>query len=151
MTKSEHEICVDVWIEEQAKGLAADRLVPLFNQAFRALWQRTERTLGDVTARALADRAFHTGAGGQSLFSMFKVEDSGIRCVGLGHGGAPEDLVVEMRSLLVEFLTVLGNLTAEILTPALHQDLRAVTARSRAPTSRTRATVPPTRPDEENG
>jgi hypothetical protein len=151
MKKSEHEICVDVWIEEQAQGLAADKLVPLFNQALRVLWQRTERILGDVTVRALADRAFHTTAG-QSLFSMFKLEASGIRCVGFGGGGGdPEELVVQMRLLLVEFLTVLGSLTAEILTPALHQDLRAVTAQSRVDTSRGRATVSSKTTDEENG
>ena len=36
------------------------------------------------------------------------------------------ELVEGIRFVLVEFLTVLGNLTAEILTPELHSELSNV-------------------------
>ena len=47
-----------------------------------------------------------------------------------------------MRFLLVEFLTVLGNLTADILTPALHSELTAVTVRPGASKTRRAASTP---------
>ncbi len=37
----------------------------------------------------------------------------------------PEELTGAIRFVLVEFLSVIGHLTAEILTPALHAQLAA--------------------------
>jgi hypothetical protein len=49
------------------------------------------------------------------------------RAAGLEHG----ELAEGMRFVLVEFLTVLGNLTADVLTPALQAELSKVTLEGR--------------------
>jgi hypothetical protein len=149
MTKTEHEMCVDSWIEVQTQGLTPDELTSLFERALQGLWRRTERTLGDVTVRAIADRALHTVADGQAR-PMFRVGEDGIRCLGPGGGSArePDELIEGMRALLVEFLTVLGNLTAEILTPSLHYDLKAVTVRAVSTATASAEALPPSASEE---
>jgi hypothetical protein len=130
MTKSEHEVCVETWIEEQAQGLTAAQLAALFERAIRVLWQRTERTLGDVTLRAIADRVLHAAPAGTPAHTQLRLEPEGVGLT--GNVGTPEELTEVMRFFLVEFLTVLGNLTADILTPALHRELQGVVAGSTA-------------------
>jgi len=67
-----------------------------------------------------------------------------------GGGTATREQLTEgMQFFLVELLTVLGSLTAEILTPALHEALTAVTA-GRAPAARSSSSLSPRRADEEN-
>jgi hypothetical protein len=56
-----------------------------------------------------------------------KIEKAGISFDGFREQGAQhENLAEAVRLVLVEFLTVLGHLTDEILTPALHAELSKV-------------------------
>jgi len=124
--ESDHRACVDAWIERGAKGLPPDRLLLAFEWAFAALWQRAHQTLGDVTLTAIVDRVIHVSAERYPVLSSLKLEAVGLRCGDLHHRASSLDgdqLVQGVRFVLVEFLTVLGNLTAEILTPALHAEL----------------------------
>ena len=143
MRESDHHTCVDVWIEDQACDRPVPQLLALFDCALAAVWQRAHHTLGDVTVRAIMDRVLHTATDHHALLSSLKLEATGIRCEDLGgRVRSGEELTDAMRFLLVEFLTVLGNLTADILTPALHAELRAVTAPSETPKARRAARTP---------
>ncbi len=94
------------------------------------LWKQTLTTLGEVTLTAIAGRVLHNASEQFPLFSSLKVE----RPTGLHFGalreriraGDDSGLREGSRFVLVEFLTVLGNLTAEILTPELHAELSKV-------------------------
>lgn len=130
MTVGPHAACVDAWIERSAKGQAPEALLRLFEAAFGALWGRTKITLGEVTLTAIAERVLYNASEKYPLFSTVQVEPmAGIQCRGLRervgsvHGS---ELLKGIRFVLVEFLTVLGNLTAEILTPELHAELAEV-------------------------
>ncbi|MGD0677131.1 MAG: hypothetical protein ABSC94_17080 [Polyangiaceae bacterium] len=126
MLDEDHSACVSTWMERAAKGLPSDRMVQAFEEAFAALWQRAHRTLGDITLTAIVDRVLYNGAERFPILSTLKVEATGLRCEGLyEHAqGAPTGQLTEaIRFVLLEFLTVLGNLTADILTPALHAEL----------------------------
>ena len=60
------------------------------------------------------------------LLSGLTMEADGLRCGDLETRAAdlgPREVEQAIRFVLVEFLTVLGNLTAEVLTPALHAEL----------------------------
>ena len=125
----DHGGCVDAWMERSAKGLPTDRLIEAFERAFAALWGRAHRTLGDVTLTAIVDRALYTATESHPVLSPLEVDVSGLRFDGLRAGAGTVDrdqLARGIRFVLVEFLTVLGNLTAEILTPSLHAALAAV-------------------------
>jgi hypothetical protein len=125
-----HDACIDAWLKRSAKGLTSDALVELFEAAFGALWTRTVITLGDVTLTAIADRVLFSAAEKFAPFSSLTIDPkSGIQTRGLRERADSmqnSDLVKGIRFVLVELLTVLGNLTAEILTPELHAELSRV-------------------------
>lgn len=121
-----HGACVDAWMQQVAQGLPPDGLVQLLERAFSALWRRAHVTLGEVTLGAIVDRVLYYASEQYPALSSLKLESTGICCEELqkGAGGLRRDQIEEgIRFILVEFLTVLGNLTAEILTPALHAEL----------------------------
>lgn len=121
---------VDAWLKRSAKDASADVMLGLFEAAFETLWTGTKSTLGEVTLTAIAGRVVYNAAERFSLFSSLKVDPaSGIRIDELREQLASlrdSDLREGLRFVLVEFLTVLGNLTAEILTPELHAKLARV-------------------------
>ena len=100
-----------------------------------ALWSRAHLTLGDVTLGAIMDRVLHNAAERFSPFESLKVEPNGIdwrelreRQEALDEG----DLAEGIQFVIVEFLVVVGNLTGEILTPALHSELSKITPKDSA-------------------
>jgi hypothetical protein len=125
----EHGACVASWMEQATNGLPPGRLIQAFERGFAALWGRANRTLADVTLMAILDRVLYVAAEQYPFLSALKVEADGLRCQDLQ--ARADSLVLDqlaqgIRFVLVEFLTVLGNLTAEILTPALHSELLKV-------------------------
>ena len=125
-----HGACVDAWLERSAKNLPPELLLRVFEAALGALWGRTQSTLGEVTLTAIAERVLSRASEKFPLLSALKVEPpEGIQCRELRKGIGviqPTVLLEAIRFVLVEFLTVLGNLTAEILTPELHAELSNV-------------------------
>ncbi|WP_129575938.1 MULTISPECIES: hypothetical protein [Sorangium] len=116
-------------MDRVAQGLPPDRFAHLFERAFSALWRRAHVTLGEVTLGAIVDRVLYYASERYPVLSSLEVNSAGLYCVELQvlAGGLPRDELAEgLRFILVEFLTVLGNLTAEILTPALHAELSKV-------------------------
>jgi len=125
----EHGACVDSWMDQATNGLPAGRLLQAFEQGFAALWGRANRTLADVTLMAILDRVLCVATEQYPFLSALKVEANGLRCQELqarADSVEHDQLAQGVRFVLVEFLTVLGNLTAEILTPALHSELSKV-------------------------
>lgn len=121
---SEHELAVTAWLDRVARGSRAE-IVDAFEHAFTALWRRSHLTLGEVTLTAIVERVLHSASEQYPALATIAVTESGLRCEALRTAAdLSEDLVrTALRFVLVEFLTVLGNLTADILTPALHEAL----------------------------
>jgi hypothetical protein len=128
--RGRHSACVDAWLERSGRDLSPEALVRLFEAALGALWARTKTTLGEVTLTAIAERVLHSASETFPLFSSLEVDPArGIRCGDLRErlSSVPDaELVAGIRFVLVEFLTMLGHLTAEILTPELHSELSSV-------------------------
>jgi len=122
-----HAAYVEAWLAGAAKTLEPAQRVALFERALSALWRRTEVTLGEVTLTAIIDRVLYTASEVHPFLSALKVEPTGICFDGFRELGAQHASLSEaVRLVLVEFLTVLGHLTDEILTPALHAELSKV-------------------------
>lgn len=132
----EHGACVNAWMDRTAKGLPPERLLQVFEQGFATLWGRANRTLGDVTLMAIVDRVLYVATEQYPFLAVLQVEATGLRCQEIRKHvrSLPcDELEKAVRFVLVEFLSVLGNLTAEILTPALHSELLKMTSEQGRP------------------
>ena len=126
---NDHKSCVHGWMDRAARGLPPERLTLAFEQAFAALWRRAQQTLGEVTLAAITDRVLFTAAEQFPDLGSLRIDADGLSCEELrtrARSLEPDDLAEGIRFVLIEFLTVLGNLTGEILTPALHSELSNV-------------------------
>ena len=126
----QHSACVEAWLARSAKGLPAESLLRLLDAALGVLWARTRTTLGEVTLTAISERVLYNAAERFPSFAALKVDpERGILCQKLGEGiGSVRaaELQEGARFVLTEFLTVIGSLTAQILTPELHAALLRV-------------------------
>jgi hypothetical protein len=107
-------------------GQSHRQLVELLARALDALYSSARKTLGDVTLAAIVDRVFYTAAERHAFLSRLTLLGSTVSCAALLDDPEPPDEQVTRAGLqfvLAEFLTVLGNLTAEILTPAFQGEL----------------------------
>lgn len=137
---NDHSACVNAWMERAGRdgsALAPERLVQRFEAGFCALWHRAHLTLADVTLMAITDRVLVNTAERHPHFSVLEVDATGLlRCQELSESasGLPRaELEAGIAFVLVEFLTVLGNLTADILTPPLHAALSQADSPARVP------------------
>jgi hypothetical protein len=115
--------------------LSPDQLLQLFEHAMGALWNRAHPTLGDVTLSAIMDRVLYNASERFSPFERLKVEPTGIDFRGFHEEGNvfdDDELIEGIQFVIVEFLVVIGNLTGEILTPALRSELSKITAKDSA-------------------
>jgi hypothetical protein len=126
--QSEHARAVRAWME-RAAGLPTEALLRAFEAGFAALWRRADRTLGDVTLAAIMDRVLVTAADGYPVLAALDIGPTGIRWQQLRERAGEvhrDELSDGLCFVMIEFLTVLGNLTAEILSSALHAELARV-------------------------
>jgi hypothetical protein len=124
--ENDHCARVDAWMDRAAKEAPSERLLDAFERVFGAMWRRARLTLGDVTIIAILDRVLYTAAERYPSLSSLELDETGLRSEKFRQRAGslqPDDLADGIRFILVEFLTVLGNLTAEVLTPALHSEL----------------------------
>jgi hypothetical protein len=122
----DHLEVVNHWMNQAAKDLSSAQLLGVFEQAMNALCQRAYLTLGDVTLTAIVDRVLYNAAEKFPLFEALEQGARGVSCDRLRNRSFSEnetDLTEGIRFVLVEFLVVVGNLTAEVLTPGLHTEL----------------------------
>ena len=130
---ADHGAQVSAWLERVGEDLTPDHFLDVFESGFGALWTRSHRTLGAVTIAAIVDRVLYTSAERFPILASLELDAAGLTTRKLREGG---DLTSDQLSraicfLMVEFLTVLGNLTGDILTPALHAELAAVATTGR--------------------
>jgi hypothetical protein len=123
----DHADRVDRWLGQAAKGLSGERRLLLFERAMEALWRRAHVTLGEVTLGAVTERVFYFAAEKFPFLAPLRVEPDGVHFEELRKSLDPSNgqATEAFRFVLVEWLTILGNLTDDI-TPALHSALSKV-------------------------
>jgi hypothetical protein len=115
-----------------ASRLSPDQLAELFEKALSALWQRSYSALGDITVAAIVDRVLYNATEQYPILGSLKLGAKGVDFTEFREQAgslSAGELWEAMQFVLVELLTVVGNLTAEILTPALHSELSSVSPR----------------------
>jgi hypothetical protein len=120
----DHGSCVDAWLARIAPDDARAQ-VDAFEAALAALTDRAAVTLGEVTVAAIADRVLIVSGETHPELAALQLDENGrVRCEPLrGHDIASDALRAGMRFSLVELLRVIGDITADVLTPAMHAAL----------------------------
>ena len=120
---------VDAWLHSLPNERRSEELVVLFERALQAVWERAQRTLGDVTLEAIGERVLYHAVAKYPAISRLALEPSGFHCRELRDGAQQldkADMQEGLRFVLVRFLAILGSLTADILTNALREELSKV-------------------------
>jgi hypothetical protein len=119
-----HERCVDAWMRSRAGNADNDHAVELLLIGLRALWERAEPSLGEVTLTAIFQRAIHTAERRHEELVQLGLHVSERGVIDVAHPLPPRaELGGAVSCVLVEILRTLGSLTAGALTPALHASL----------------------------
>jgi len=125
----DHLATVDRWMARAVTTRGSTRaLLEAFQAALVALCQRAVMTLGPVATIAIRDRVIQHAIVRHPFFAAVPSATGELRCedieVVTTLGDVPfAELSAGVRTVLVELLSVLGTLTAEILTPELQAEL----------------------------
>jgi hypothetical protein len=131
--ENDHGVQVDAWMARVARDTAPEKLFEAFEQGFGAIWRRAHATLGEVTLMAILERVLYTAGERFPVLLTLEVDSTGLRSDKFRERVGSlqvEQLAEVVRFILLEFLTVLGNLTAEVLSPALHAELAKVPSKT---------------------
>ena len=126
-TSRKHEEMVDACIKRLSQDLPPEKLGQVFGQLVGALWLRSSRTLSDVTLDAIFERALHISRQRFPILASFKLDHSELRTKGFhspAESAGGSQLIEAFRYFLVTILTLIGNLTADILLTVLYQELQ---------------------------
>jgi hypothetical protein len=128
--RSAHARAVDAWVAHVSRDGPGTDLLARFEAAFDALWNRARVTLGEITLAAVTRRVLADAVEAFPAFESVLVDENGLHCdAARAELRALDDAVFTeaARLVLATWLSVLGNLTADILTPSLHAALAAAT------------------------
>jgi len=131
-----HTNHVNTWMAQAANGLSSEQMLQLFERAVGALWNRAYLTLGEITLTAIMDRVLYSAAEKFPPFESLKVEPTGVdyRKLRERHEVFNQGELAEgIQFVITEFIEVIGSLTAEILTPALHAEISRVSLKREEP------------------
>lgn len=124
-----HTKQVEAW-KSKNSGLSNKELIQLFINGILAVRRRSLGTLSNVTVTAVIDRILLECQERFSVLSEIKNDSEGL------HFSKFSDQIMDFKSndvqealqeLLLELLEVFGNITADILTKNLHQELMIIT------------------------
>jgi hypothetical protein len=133
-----HIATVDAWLRRSLEHDPDIDIVGLFGVAVEALWSRAVTTLGSVTLTAIAERVLYAATGRYGFLATVNPRPNGdSRWKQHLHErltSVPRSELIEgLRYTLIEVLTVIGRLTAEILSDELHGALVAVSTSTSNP------------------
>jgi signal transduction histidine kinase len=115
---------IDAWLEQAAKGLPSEGLASLFGDTLKTLSKRASLTLNKNTLMAIFKRVFYRCAEKYPVLSGLKVESSGIPSDQFSIQFSqvdPVELKEAFGFLITELITILSNLTADILPTSLEE------------------------------
>jgi hypothetical protein len=123
-----HKAAVDAWLERSIDHGSTVEIVRLFHAAFEGVWSRAVTTLGSITLTAIAERVLLTATDRYEFLSAINPRPNGdTRWKQHLHerlAVVPRaELIEGLRFGLIELLTIVGRLTAEILSQELHTAL----------------------------
>jgi hypothetical protein len=125
----DHAKTVADWESRHGSGLTQKQKILLFEKALRAIEERTCQTLSRVTLAAVIDRLLHMGQDRFPILADAQLESFtfNFQAINESEAHGSEEHLAALRYLLIELLSVLSRITANILVAPLHQALAQVT------------------------
>jgi hypothetical protein len=130
-----HAAVVDAWLARSVDHDSSVEIVRQFYAALESVWNRAVAVLGPVTLTAIAERVLHHVTERYTFLPAIDPRSNrDARWTERLHERlvtVPRAALIEsLRYGLIELLTVIGTLTAEVLRDELHAALDAVTTPS---------------------
>jgi hypothetical protein len=133
--ENSHTAHVKDWLDRAAADLTPAEQLRVFELGFATLMEGARPTLGEVTLRAIAERVLHYAAITFPFLATVHLDGGAIECRQV-RVRVTQITEQELRSaiefVLAEVLTIIGNLTAEVLTAHLYDELAGVGREPRA-------------------
>jgi hypothetical protein len=125
--RRDHAARVDWWIDRSARAAAPERVLSVVEAKLQALWARVAPTLGEITLAAVLDRVLHNATEQFPLLHLVTTDTNvGVDLSAMTEVTTPlqaAEVLRAFRVVFIEFLTVVGNLTAELFSDELHEEL----------------------------
>lgn len=129
MQETDHAKHAAAWLEHAAKNAPADALPGLFEAAWSALWRRSENAVGEIVLESIARLIQADAAVRYPFLSGLDLSSAKVDCKPLLE---PADALEKsplreaLGFILAEFIAVVGDLTDQILTPGLYDELSRI-------------------------
>lgn len=135
MQKNDHVARVSAWFKQAAKNAPAADVCALFESAWGGLWRRAESAVGEIVLESIGGVIHADGEAKYSFLAPLRLGKADVSCKPLLESAdalEKHELQEGLCFMLVEFLTVLGDLTDQILTPGLYAELARIAPGSKA-------------------
>jgi len=123
--ESSHAGVVDAWVRRAIENDPSADALELFHVVFETVWNRAVATLGTTTLLAITERVLRTASNRYRFLLAINTRPTTDprwrQRLYARLGAVPRLQLIEgLRFALIELLTVIGRLTAEILSDELH-------------------------------
>lgn len=121
-----HEAKVRVWLKETTTGMDASELIDHFEYAITVIWSRAADTVSDVTVAAVFDRVLTEAVHLHPCLALYNIQNGHLKldkCRTELMLKTNEEIAQIMLFVFTEFLTILGNITAEVISNQMHKSL----------------------------
>ncbi|MFI5361256.1 MAG: ATPase domain-containing protein [Elusimicrobiota bacterium] len=136
MKDADHQSFVDAWLETTPKSASPTELIELFASAWGVLWRRAEGAIGEVVLASIAALVRSDAVERHPFLSSLTL-DSPIPSFKalIESAGALEEPELRdgLRFMLTEFITIVADMTDQIITQGLYDELSRVAQGSNTP------------------
>lgn len=127
--QKEHAAQLATWIEATTQGLSSHKTLGLFEQTITALWTTSRSILSSVLLLAVSERVLFHGSTHHPILKLVEVNVSGFNFDELRKTAkkiSHDQIVAALRQVLTDFISILGDITNEVLSPILFQVLAKI-------------------------
>jgi hypothetical protein len=124
-----HTDQVKAWTQAATQDLSPEQLIAFFEQALSALWTQGRATMSSFMMTAVLERVIFNSAENHPVLSRLKIQETGISFEEIRKSkitSSESELIDAFQLMIVEFISILGGLTNEVVTPALYSELSKV-------------------------
>ena len=116
-----HALIVARWVA-RIRSLPQHRQRDVAHVAVNALWARTWQSMGEGTL-IIFDRVLAEATRQHPILGTLQVDHEGVNVRDWAPGAERDWALDALACLVADYLVTVGDLTADILTPALHREL----------------------------